>query len=119
MGKDDGHRPPLQVERKTASGRDARSTIGQLQGFDANDVGVGLYRGLEVGAGFGVELDAAAGGGGAFEDDVLDFFDVGVGAADLVHDVGEHADAVVMADNELPFRGRAGGEVDAVGQRRF
>ena len=98
----DGHRPPLQL-------------LGQLEGFDADDVLVaGFDGGEQVGAGFGVELDAAAGGGGAFEDDVLDFFDIGVGAADLVHHVSEDADAVVMADDELPLRGRAGGEVDAV-----
>ena len=88
--------------------------LGELEGFDADDVGVGFDGGLEFASGLGVELDAAAGGGGTFEDDVLDFFDVGVGAADLVHDVSEHADAVVMADDELPLGGRAGGEVDAV-----
>jgi hypothetical protein len=93
----------------------ATPLLGEFEGFDADDVFVAGLDGFEqVLAGFGVELDAAAGGGGAFEDDVLDFFDVGVGAADLVHDMSEHTNAVVMADDELPFRGRAGGEVDAV-----
>ena len=85
------------------------------QGFDADDVGVAVFDGgKQFVAGFGVELDAATGGGGAVEDDVLDFFDVDIGATDLVHDKGEHADAVEVADGELPLRGGARGEVHAI-----
>ena len=70
--------------------------------------------GKKSGLGFGVELDAATGGGCPFEDDVLDLFDVNARAANLVHDEGQHADAIIVADHKLPFGGRAAGEVDAV-----
>jgi len=89
--------------------------VADLDGFKADDVGVAaLDGGEEVGAGFGVELEAATGGGGTFEDDVLDFLDVDIGTPDLVEDEGEDADAVVVADDELPLRGGAAGEVHAV-----
>ena len=54
----------------------------------------GLDRGDDFGGRLLHELDAATGGGGIVEDDILDIFHIDPARADLVENKGEHAHAV-------------------------
>ena len=101
--------------KRGVNDRAALTLFGNFDGFEGDDVGVRfLDFGKQRGRGFAGELNAATGSLRTVEDDVLDFFDVDVGSTDFVHDTGQDADTVVVANEELPTCGCARGEVDAV-----